>query len=92
MAIIAGMLGGCVYQLDTVSTTVNHVGHIVPQAWAMDAFVKLIYDHATFADTLPEIGALAVFAVGLSASRSRTTRERSSRPHDVVGGTFPSRG
>jgi ABC-2 type transport system permease protein len=66
VAIIAGMLGGCVYQLDTVSTTVNHVGHIVPQAWAMDAFVKLIYDHATFADTLPQIGALAMFAVILS--------------------------
>jgi linearmycin/streptolysin S transport system permease protein len=66
VAIIAGMLGGCVYQLDTVSATVNHVGHIVPQAWAMDAFVKLIYDHATFTDTLPQIGALAVFAVVLS--------------------------
>ena len=66
VAIIAGMLGGCVYQLDTVSTTVKNVGHIVPQAWAMDAFVKLISDHATFADTLPEIGALAVFAVVLS--------------------------
>ena len=66
VAIIAGMLGGCVYQLDTVSTTVNEVGHIVPQAWAMDAFVKLIYDHASFTDTLPEIGALAVFAVVLS--------------------------
>jgi ABC-2 type transport system permease protein len=66
VAIIAGMLGGCVYQLDTVSTTVNHVGHIVPEAWAMDAFVKLIYDHATFADTLPQIGALAAFAVVLS--------------------------
>ena len=66
VAIIAGMLGGCVYQLDTVSTTVNHVGHIVPQAWAMDAFVKLIYDHATFTDTLPQIGALAVFAGVLS--------------------------
>jgi len=67
VAIIAGMLGGCVYQLNTVSTTVKNVGHIVPQAWAMDAFVKLISDRATFADTLPEIGALAVFAAVLSA-------------------------
>ena len=33
----------------------------------MDAFIKLISDHATFAGTLPEIGALAVFAVVLSA-------------------------
>jgi ABC-2 type transport system permease protein len=67
VAIIAGMLGGCVYQLDTVGTSVREVGHIVPQAWAMDAFIKLIYDHATFTDTLPEIGALAVFAAALSA-------------------------
>jgi ABC-2 type transport system permease protein len=66
VAISAGMLGGCVYQLDTVSTTVREVGHIAPQAWAMDTFVKLIYDHATLADTLPDIGALAAFAVGLS--------------------------
>jgi len=67
IAIIAGMLGGCVYQLSAVSTTVKNVGHIVPQAWAMDAFVKLISGHATFSQTLPEIGALAAFAVVLSA-------------------------
>ena len=67
VAIIAGMLGGCVYQLNTVSTTVKNVGHVVPQAWAMDAFIKLISDHATFTDTLPQIGGLAVFAVVLSA-------------------------
>jgi ABC-2 type transport system permease protein len=67
VAIIAGMLGGCVYQLSAVSTTVKNVGHIVPQAWAMDAFVKLISDHASFGDTLPDIGALAAFAVVLSA-------------------------
>ncbi len=47
VAIIAGMFGGCVYQLSAVSTTVKNVGHIVPQAWAMDTFVKLISDHAT---------------------------------------------
>ena len=67
VAIIAGMLGGCVYQLTAVSTTVKDVGHIVPQAWAMDAFVKLISNHASFGDTLPEIGVLALFAVVLSA-------------------------
>jgi ABC-2 type transport system permease protein len=67
VAIIAGMLGGCVYQLNSVSPTVNHVGHVVPQAWAMDAFVKMISGHVGFAGTLPQIGALAVFAVVLSA-------------------------
>jgi linearmycin/streptolysin S transport system permease protein len=66
VAIIAGMLGGCVYQLSTVSPAVNHAGHIVPQAWAMDAFVKLISDRVGFSGTLPDIGALLAFAVVLS--------------------------
>jgi hypothetical protein len=33
----------------------------------MDAFVKLIYNHAGLSAVLPEIGALAVFAVVLGA-------------------------
>ena len=66
VAIIAGMLGGCVYQLSAVSTTVKNVGHIVPQAWAMDSVRQVDSDHASFSQTLPEIGALAAFAVVLS--------------------------
>jgi ABC-2 type transport system permease protein len=67
LGIVCGMLGGCMYPLDVVGTVVRVVGHAVPQAWAMDAFVKLIYDHAGFASVLPEIGALAVFAAALTA-------------------------
>jgi hypothetical protein len=33
----------------------------------MDAFVNLIYNHAGFATVLPQIGALALFAVVLGA-------------------------
>jgi ABC-2 type transport system permease protein len=55
------------YPLDVVGPAVRAAGHVVPQAWAMDAFVKLIYDHAGFTAVLPEIGALAVFAVVLGA-------------------------
>jgi ABC-2 type transport system permease protein len=65
LGIVAGMLGGCMYPLDVVGSTVRMVGHLVPQAWAMDAFVKLIYDHVGFAAVLPEIAALAVFAAVL---------------------------
>jgi ABC-2 type transport system permease protein len=65
IGIAAGMLGGCVYPLDVVDSTVRTVGHAVPQAWAMDAFIRLIYHHEGFSGVLPEIGALAVFAVVL---------------------------
>jgi ABC-2 type transport system permease protein len=67
VGIAAGMLGGCVYPLDVVGSTVRNAGHAVPQAWAMDAFVKLIYHQEGLSGVLPEIGALALFAVVLCA-------------------------
>jgi ABC-2 type transport system permease protein len=66
-----GLLGGCMYPLDVVGSTVRMVGHAVPQAWAMDAFVALIYHNAGFSTVLPEIGALAVFAVVLTGLSMR---------------------
>jgi ABC-2 type transport system permease protein len=62
LGIVAGLLGGCMYPLDVVGPVVRAVGHVVPQAWAMDAFVKLIYDHVGLMAVLPEIVALALFA------------------------------
>ena len=82
VGIAAGMLGGCVYPLDVVDSTVRAVGHVVPQAWAMDAFIRLIYHHAGFIRVLPEIGALAVFAVvlcGLAVRSSTRMMLRSER-------------
>jgi ABC-2 type transport system permease protein len=61
----AGMLGGCVYPLDVVDSTVRNVGHAVPQAWAMDGFIKLIYHQEGLLGVLPEIGVLAGFALAL---------------------------
>jgi ABC-2 type transport system permease protein len=71
LGIAGGMLGGCMYPLDVVGSTVRQVGHVVPQAWAMDAFIRLIYDHAGLGTVLPELGALAAFAVVLSALAAR---------------------
>jgi ABC-2 type transport system permease protein len=67
LGIVCGMLGGCMYPLDVVGPVVRGVGHAVPQAWAMDAFVKLIYDHDGLRAVLPEIGVLALFAAVLCA-------------------------
>ncbi|HWF17360.1 MAG TPA: ABC transporter permease [Acidimicrobiales bacterium] len=67
LGILCGLLGGCMYPLDVVSPAIRVVGHFVPQAWAMDAFIKLIYDHVGLASVLPEVGVLAIFAAILSA-------------------------
>ena len=66
LGIVCGLLGGCMYPLDVVGPVVRAVGHVVPQAWAMDAFVKLIYDHVGVVAVLPEIVVLALFAALLS--------------------------
>jgi ABC-2 type transport system permease protein len=65
LGILGGMLGGCMYPLDVVGAPIRAVGHLVPQAWAMDAFVKLIYHHAGVVAILPEAAVLAVFAAVL---------------------------
>jgi ABC-2 type transport system permease protein len=72
LGIVCGLLGGCMYPLDVVGPAVRAVGHVVPQAWAMDAFVKLIYSHVGLTAVLPEIGALALFAVALVALALRS--------------------
>ena len=67
LGIVGGMLGGCMYPLDVVGPVVRGVGHVVPQAWAMDAFVKLIDDHDGLTAVLPEVAVLALFAALLVA-------------------------
>jgi ABC-2 type transport system permease protein len=66
VGIACGMLGGCMYPLDVVGSAIRTVGHAVPQAWAMDAFIKLVYHNASFIQVLPEIGVLALFGIVLS--------------------------
>ena len=48
--------------LDVVGAPIRAVGLLVLQAPAMDAFVKLTYDHAGVATVLPEVAVPAVFA------------------------------
>jgi ABC-2 type transport system permease protein len=65
LGIALGMLGGCLWPLDSVGPLMRTIGHVAPQAWAMDGFVALIYggDHVTALGR--DIGVLALFAVGL---------------------------
>ena len=85
LGVIGGMLGGCMYSLASVAPAVRAIGHVVPQAWAMDAFVKLIYDHEGLGAVLPEIGVLALFAAVLSALALRAYAGRCTPPGESAG-------
>lgn len=65
IAVALGMLGGCMWTLAGVGPLMRTVGHVAPQAWAMDAFVKLVYNHSGVVAILPDVGVLALFALAL---------------------------
>jgi ABC-2 type transport system permease protein len=60
-----GALGGCMIPLELFSPVMRRVAHITPQAWANDAFAKLVGHGASIAGILPELGVLAAYAAAL---------------------------
>jgi ABC-2 type transport system permease protein len=65
-----GALGGCMVPLEIFSPTLRRVAHITPQAWANDAFARLVGHGASVAGILPQLGVLAAYAVVLLALAS----------------------
>lgn len=75
-AIGLGMLGGCMWPLEVVGDTMRTVGHLTPHAWAMDAFVTLVFDAGGVADIATELAVLGGFAAVLLGASSWLLRRR----------------
>lgn len=65
LGIGAGMLGGCMWPLEIVPDTMRTVGHALPHAWAMDAWIELIGRGGGLADISTELAVLAAFVAVL---------------------------
>ena len=65
--IVMGMLGGCMWPLSVVGTTMQRIGHLTPQAWAMDSWNAIINDGAGLPGIARYLAVLVGFAVVLSA-------------------------
>ncbi|MEW6547201.1 MAG: ABC transporter permease [Bacillota bacterium] len=59
----AAALGGCWWPLFIMPRWLQNLARITPHAWANSAFNKLMLFGATPQDVVPELGALALFAV-----------------------------
>lgn len=70
-----GMLGGCMWPLEIVGSTMAKVGHLFPHAWAMDGFVKLIARDASIAAIATELAVLAGFAILLMTAATMRLRK-----------------
>ena len=74
VAIGMAMLGGCMWPLEIVPPAVRAAGHLTPHAWAMDAWIKLIFDGegvGAIAVDLAVLGAVAAVLLGLATWRLR---------------------
>ena len=65
VAIVLGMLGGCMWPLRVVSPTLRTVGHVTPHAWAVDALEATI--RGTGGGVGTALAVLAGFALALGA-------------------------
>ncbi len=63
VGIVFAMLGGCMWPLSIVSTTMREIGHATPQAWAVDAWTNLLSNHGDIVTIWRELGILAFFAL-----------------------------
>jgi ABC-2 type transport system permease protein len=66
------MLGGCLWPLEIVPSTLRTLGHLTPHAWAMDAWISLSFeggDLGTIAGSLAVLGIAAALLLTLATWR-----------------------
>ena len=74
VGIAFGMLGGCMWPLEIVPPAVRALGHLTPQAWAVDAWVVLLSRGGGLLDILRQLVVLLAFAAGLLVLASMRLR------------------
>ena len=75
VAIGLGMLGGCMWPLEVVPPVMRTIGHVAPHAWAMDAWIALIFEGEGVGAIAGELAVLAGYAVVLGlVARGRLRR------------------
>jgi linearmycin/streptolysin S transport system permease protein len=76
VGIAFGMLGGCMWPLAIVPSTLRAVGHVVPQSWAVDSWTELLSRGGHLADIAPRLGVLLGFAAALLLASVWRLRDR----------------
>jgi len=67
VGIVLGMLGGCMWPLEIVGSTMRTVGHVAPHAWAVDAWTTLLSRGGAIGDIRRDLLVLAGYAAVLLA-------------------------
>jgi ABC-2 type transport system permease protein len=73
------MLGGCMWPRDVVPSLMKTLSYGSPAAWAMDAYLALIFDRVSAHLILPEVTILLLFAAALAIVGLLRLRRQFSR-------------
>jgi ABC-2 type transport system permease protein len=65
IGIAFGMLGGCMWPLEVVPSSVRMLGHATPHAWAVDAWVEVLSRGGGLPQIAGYLGILALYAAVL---------------------------
>lgn len=68
------MLGGTMWSLEFVGPVMRTIGHLTPQAWAMDAWSAIVNEGAGVSGIATDLAVLAAYAVTLLALSSWALR------------------
>lgn len=79
IGVALGMLGGCMWPLEVVPPFMKTLAHLSPASWAMDAYLGLIFDHATAFEVAPDAAIVFAFAVVIAAFGMVRLRPQLSR-------------
>jgi ABC-2 type transport system permease protein len=79
IAVSFGMLGGCMWPLEVVPPLMKTLARLSPASWAMDAYLGLIFDHATFSEIAPDIAMVFTFAAVIATAGILRLRPQLSR-------------
>ena len=74
-----GMLGGCMWPLEIVPPFMKTLAHLSPASWAMDAYLGLVFDHATALEIAPNFAMVFVFAAIMAIAGIIRLRPQLSR-------------
>jgi ABC-2 type transport system permease protein len=67
VSILLGMLSGCMWPLEVVPDAVASLGRLLPTAWALDAYLALVFGRASWRAVLPHAGGLLLAGTALAA-------------------------
>jgi ABC-2 type transport system permease protein len=79
IGVALGMLGGCMWPLEIVPPLMKTLARLSPASWAMEAYLGLIFDHASAAEVAPDAAIVFAFAAVIAIAGIIRLRPQLSR-------------